>query len=212
MLTSASGGYVYDANGNPFLIMSGFKNTYDYVGANDGATMYTTPGSVPSSFVTTGQYSYTIGNGEFHYVGGSPDVLGYAMGSGDAAYHYDGTGYNSFVASGNTYSYMAGTNNGLGQSFFNEAIGFNLNYGVAGNGYYDTATLYDSSGSDVLVATAGYTYQYGYPNGVFYYDQVQGFNKVTAYSFQGGTDYAYLYTGLVTVGGNYNQVIAGGPR
>src|SRR5207248_1481416 len=79
VLSETGGGYVYDSSGNAFIIMVGFKSTYDYVGANDGATMYTTPGSIPSTLVTTGQYSYTVGNNEFHYVNGAPSVLGVAM-------------------------------------------------------------------------------------------------------------------------------------
>jgi hypothetical protein len=137
-------------------------------------------------------------------------VLGIAVGSGDAAYHYDAPGFNAFVASGNAYSYMTGTDNG--QQYYNLARGFNLNYGIQNRGTGDTATLYDSSGSDVLAATALTTYQYGSPNGVFYYDQVMGFSKVSAYSFQGGNDFAYLYTSTVTVGGNYHVVFLGGPR
>jgi hypothetical protein len=211
VLTQAGGGYVYDSSGNAFMILSGIKNTFMTVGTNDGATMYTTPGSSPSLFVSAGSYSYTTGNGEFHYVTGAPNVLGIAMGSGDAAYHYDGVGANTFVASGNAYSYMTGTDNG--QQFYNLAVGFNLNYGIATRGTSDTAILYDSPGSDVLVSTPSTTYQYGFPNGVFYYDQVMGFSKISAYSFQGGLDNAYLMGGLVTVGGNYHVFFTGGgPR
>jgi len=64
----------------------------------------------------------------------------------------------SFVASGNTFSYMSGTDNG--QSFFNEAVGFQVTYAIATHGQ-SYAYLLDSPGNDVFVGYAPYSYMSG---------------------------------------------------
>ena len=206
--TGYGGGTVFNASGNAFINFVGINNTYEFLAAGDKATMYTTPSNTPSTLFMIGGYSYTVGNGEFHYVSGASDVYGIPNNPNDIVYHYDAPGYNAYVADGNVYSYMYGVDNG--QMYFNDAVGFNFQYAAATRGTGDTAVFYDSPGSDVFVAQAGYVYQYGYPYGPnsYYFDSAYGFAGVSAYSFMGGTDFAYVYGGIVTVGGNYHTVLA----
>jgi hypothetical protein len=98
----------------------------------------------------------------------------------------------SFVASGDAYSYMSGTDNS--QSFFNEAVGFSVVYAIATHGQ-SIAYLLDSPGNDVFAGYAAYSYMSGNdPNtGRSFLNVAEGFALVYAESFNGGTDYAYNY-------------------
>ena len=88
--------------------------------------------------------------------------------------------------SGTAYSIMSG------QSFFNEAVGFQTTIGLAQHPG-DTAIFYDSPGNDVFSGRTSSSYLYSNnPDGsLAYYDQAQAFSQVYAYSFSGGSDYAY---------------------
>jgi hypothetical protein len=109
----------------------------------------------------------------------------------DQAWHYDTAAMDSFVASGNTFSYMSGTDNG--QSFFNEAVGFQVTYAVATHGQ-SYAYLLDSPGNDVFVGYAPYSYMSGSDDTGALFNVAEGFALVYGESFVGGTDFAYNYS------------------
>jgi hypothetical protein len=144
-----------------------------------------------NTFVSAGHYAYMNSGNDFYYITGAASVRGIAVNAGDVAYHYNGSGPSQFLASGIAYSFMQGTDNG--KSFYNEADGFRFNYGIAKH-TGDTATIYDSPLDDVFAGYTSYSYLYRTdPDGTLAeYDYVQGFGSVTAESFVGGTDYAYV--------------------
>src|SRR5205085_9098943 len=82
-------------------------------------------------------------------------VYSYALGSADFAYHYDGAGPSAYVVSGTAYSLMTGTDGGA--SFFNEAVGFVFNEGIAQHPALATAYFYDSPANDVFTGYAVYS-------------------------------------------------------
>jgi hypothetical protein len=158
---------------------------------------FTPPGSF-STFVTAGNYSYVTANGEFHLVSGGQAIYGFATNASDQVYHYDaGAAQTTFVASGNSYSYMSGTENGT--PFFNVAMGFDTVYAYATPGNRDVAYFYDTPANDTFVGTATYSYMSGNPNGHPYFDEAQNFGIVFAESFVGGLDFAYNYDTAVNV-------------
>jgi hypothetical protein len=127
----------------------------------------------------------------FHFTNGAGYVYGYAAGPSDIAYHYDGSGPSVYVVSGISYSMMLGTDSG--RNFFNEAVGFRFNEGLALHGFQDTAYFYDSAYSDYLL-TGGYATFMSATNpdgSLAEYDGAQGFGTVYAFSFVGGFDIAH---------------------
>jgi hypothetical protein len=129
--------------------------------------------------------------------GGAGYVYGYAAGSIDYAYHYDGSRPSALVVSGTAYSFMTGTDKG--QSFFNEAVGFQTNYGIAQHPGQDTAIFYDSPRDDVFAEYTDHSFMYSTNTDGSYaeFDYAQGFAMDYAFSFVGGTDYAYVYNTMV---------------
>jgi hypothetical protein len=173
-----------------FLQYTGIANPSADMGPDDFGLLYDMPGQ--NTFVSAGMYSYETGNGYFAYISGTKYVYAYAVnGTGDVAYHYDGSGPSALVASGTAYTFMLGTDQG--HSFFNEAVGFKTTYAIAQHAGQDTAFFYDSPGNDVLVGATASTCMYADDaQGSFAeFDYAQGFAQVYAYSFVGGTDYAY---------------------
>jgi hypothetical protein len=191
---SASGGGANDSalvrNGSPSSIhLSGFSTIYAYVGRADTGQIYgTTQQGGENIFVSAGSYSYVTGMGQYYEVSGAPIDYGYAANPADQAWHYDTAAMDSFVASGNVFSYMSGTDNG--QSFFNEAVGFQATYGIATHSQ-SFAYLIDSPGDDVFVGNAAYSYMSGNDNAGSLFNVAEGFALVYGESFVGGTDYAY---------------------
>jgi hypothetical protein len=191
LVLSAGGGSLYlDDSGvaAPFLTFSRFNSAYGIMGNADSGGFVGTPG-VPNLFVGVGSYSYMTAPGTFHYITGAGAVYGYAVGLGDVAYQYDGSGPSLFVASGNAYSLMSGSDNG--QSFSNTAIGFVSTVGVARHAG-DIALFYDSPLSDYFLGAPGRSTLSALngAGGVAIADEAIGFDLVYAYSFVGGTDYA----------------------
>ena len=179
-------------NSTPFLTLTGFANVTATMGHADSAQMY--DGAGANTFTTSGLTSTMTGSGYSNTVSGARTVIGHAdNGTGDKAYHYDGSGPSTFISSGTAYSLMQGTDNGL--SFYNLAVGFTTNYGIARHKSQDIAIFYDSPGTDVFVGTTGYSYMYSDDaSGNFaMFNAAQGFGKVYAYSFVGGIDYYYNY-------------------
>ena len=184
----------YDAGNQAysFMLFSGFATESALLSHVDTGLMYDAAGQ--NTFVTAGSYCYMDGPGYFHYISGAKYVYGFAANSYDVAYHYDGSGASALVVSGTAYSFMLGTDHGT--SFFNEAVGFTTNYGIATHAGQDSAYFYDSAGNDVFVGNTMTSYLYiGNPDGKTYaeFDYAQGFALVEAYSFVGGDDVAYVY-------------------
>jgi hypothetical protein len=198
--------YKYNGGGNasPFVQLNGFATSYAYVGPADDAEVTGVTGSgVENFFVTGGGYSYVVGGGEFHFVSGARYVYGYAANAADQAWHYDSAGgLNAFVASGNAYSYMSGSDP-AGNSFFNVAVGFQVTYGISTH-RNAIAYLVDSPGNDVFFGGTSYSYLYSAnaDGRLAYFDLAEGFALVFAESFVGGTDFAYNY--------DHNHNILGG--
>jgi hypothetical protein len=185
--------YRVDASGNGslFLTLSGFTKEYAIMGHADSGLIVGTSG-VQNFFVSAGSYAYMTSGAGFYDISGANNVYGFANNSSDVAYHYDGSGASALVMSGIAYSFMLGTDHG--QNFFNEAVGFTSSYGIAQHAGQDTAYFYDSPGNDVFVGNTVTSHMYiGNPDGKTYaeFDYTQGFALVFAYSFVGGTDYAY---------------------
>jgi hypothetical protein len=179
-------------NGTLFMQLAGFTTEYASMGHADSGLILGTAG-VQNTFVSSGGTAYMISGSASYTIAGALYVYGYAVNPYDVAYHSDGSGPSALVMSGTAYSFMLGTDNG--QSFFNEAVGFHTNYGIAHHAGQDTAFFYDSPNSDVFSGTAGGSYMYSdNPDGTFAeFDEATGFAQVYAYSFVGGTDYAYNY-------------------
>jgi hypothetical protein len=180
--------YVDDPNvDGPFLQFNGFNNTYAYMGRADSAQLTGNSGG-GNILVTAGDYSYITGGGQFHLISGAPSVYGYAASSTDQVWHYDAAGgLDSFVASGSAYSYLSGTGSN-GNTFFNEAVGFAVAYGIATHGNA-IAYMIDSPYNDVFAGYASYSYLSG--PGVF--NVAEGFSLVYGQSFVGGYDFAYNF-------------------
>src|SRR5262249_7573195 len=142
--------YRNDAAGNGvlFLTLEGFLKQYTFAGHADTGLIIATSGP-QNFFVSAGGYAYMTADPAFYYVGGAKYVYGFAVNSYDVAYHYDGSEASALVMSGTAYSFMLGTDHG--QSFFNEAVGFKTNYGIATHPGQDSAYFYDSALDDVFV-------------------------------------------------------------
>src|SRR5438105_13892077 len=99
--------------------------------------------------------------------------------------------------SGTAYSFMLGTDHGA--AFFNEAVGFQTNYGIAQHAGQDSAYFYDSPLDDVFVGNTATSYLYSDDSSGRYveFDYTQGFALVEAFSFVGGHDVAYVYDATV---------------
>jgi hypothetical protein len=198
-LTSTSGDLQkLDASGaaHNFLQLNGFSKISATMGHADSGVFYDSPGD--DKFVTSGLTSSMTGPGYANSITGAGHTYGYSINGGhDTATHYDGSGPSTYIASGSAYTLMQGTDNG--QSFFNEAVGFTTNYGIARHRTQDKAIFYDSPGTDVFAGATYFSYMYSDDaNGNFaYFNAAQGFGKVYAYSFVGGIDYAYNYDNQV---------------
>jgi hypothetical protein len=182
-----------------FVALSGFPISYAYVGRNDGTVqLYGTAGEQYNGFVSAGNYSYIGGPGMYHEAQGATSVYGYSAGQAtDFAYQYSANPGSTFVVSGTAYSYMSTTDtvNGVTQSYFNEAIGFQQNTGVSKNPGKDFAYIIDSPGNDTFVGqtTESYMFSTG-PSGNFTeFDVAYGFALVFGESFVGGVDTATNY-------------------
>jgi hypothetical protein len=191
--------YQYDAQENVVLVdfmqLSGFDSVSANLGSADFGMLMGTPGEM-NSFVTAGSYSYVNSGTVFgiHYqINGAQTLYAYAAGPNDIAYQYDGSDPSTYTVSGRDYSLMTGTDHGM--AFFNETVGFSTYIGLASHPGQDTAIFYDSSANDVFSGASGKSYMYSNnPDGsLAYYDEVIGFAQVYAYSFVGGTDYAYNF-------------------
>jgi hypothetical protein len=184
-----------------FLTLNNFPISYAYVGRNDSTVnVYGTAGEPYNGFITAGNYSYMGGPGMFHLVQGAASVYGYSAGQPtDFAYHYAENPGSAFVVSGTAYSYMStmDTVNGVTQPYFNEAVGFRQNTGVspAKNSGQDFAYFYDSPGNDTFIGgtTVSYMYIAAPPSPYAEFDAAYGFAMVSAQSFVGGIDFAYIY-------------------
>jgi hypothetical protein len=181
------------------LQLTGFQTIYAYLRPADSGQLVGTNG-VPAIFVTAGSYSYvTAGNGTyfssiagiFNAVNTPASVYAYAANPADQVWHYDTAAMDSFVAAGNAYSYMSGTDNG--HAFFNEAVDFQVTYAIATH-VQSYPYLIDSPGNDVFVGYAPYSYLSGSDNAGSLFNVAEGFVLVYAESFVGGTDYAYNYS------------------
>jgi hypothetical protein len=184
-----------DAQGgiHDFLTLTGVQNAYALAGPADQGFIDSTPG-VKNVFVGAGSYAYmNTGNSaeDFYYIKGAKFVYGYASGPGDFAYQYDGSGPSYFTVSGTAYSIMIGTDSGV--IFQNYAIGFRFNVGIADHGWQDTATFYDSPGSDRFTGFTSYSSMTSADGSFQEYDAAAFFGQVNAYSFVGGSDTAYNY-------------------
>jgi len=172
-----------DAGGNPlpFLQIGGFTTIYATAGHADPSVIAATPG-VQNTFVSAGGYSYIDSGSAFYLMTGAKYVYSYAVGQGDMAIHYDGSGPSAYVVAGTAYSLMLGTDNG--QSFFNEAVGFTFNEGIAQHAGQDLAFFYAETGADQF---AGYS-QYSAlrrADGSAENDSALFFDQVYAYSAGG---------------------------
>jgi hypothetical protein len=194
------GGTVFksDSIGNVsvFLQLSGFQSSYTYAGRADSALLQGTVGvGIENVFVTAGTYAYEFqaGGSEFHLISGAAAVYGYAVNLTDQDWQYDTAGsLDAFVASGNAYNYMSGSDTS-GSTFFNIAVGFHVAYGISTHGNA-IAYLIDSPGNDVFVGDATVSYLSGSDNAGSVFNVAEGFIQINAESFVGGldtTDYAY---------------------
>jgi hypothetical protein len=191
------GGHLYRAGeATAFLRLSGFANAYGYLGHADGGALLASAGQA-NQFVTTPAYAYLTTPATMYFIGGAASVYGYAANATDVAYHYDGSSPSTFIVSGTAFSAMMGKDNGV--SFYNEAVGFTHNVGIARHAGQDTAYFYDSPGNDVFWGSTSGSYLYrDNPDGTFAeFDFAAGFAQVYAVSSAGGTDYAYVYDATV---------------
>jgi hypothetical protein len=197
-------------HGSLFLTLSGFTKEYALMGHADSGLILGT-GGLQNFFVSAGGYAYMTSGDGFYDISGSQYVYGFANNASDVAYHYDGSAASALVMSGIAYSFMLGTDKG--QSFFNEAVGFTTSYGIAQHPRQDTAYFYDSPGNDVFVgsppAAPSASYMYiGNATGTYAeFDYAQGFAAVYAYSFVGGTDYAYVYDPVVNTVVGFHRLV-----
>ena len=192
-----------------FMFLNQFRSTYTYLanGNKDSAQLTdSTTGS--DRFVSAGTYAYMTDDPNnptyFQLVSGASNVYGYSAHPGhDSTTHYDSAGsVDAFVSSGNLYSYLSG-NDANNHAFFNEAVGFTVNYAVATHGNA-LAYLIDSPHNDVFVGRTSYSYLYNdnADGSLALFNLAQGFQKVYAQSFVGGTDFAYNF--------DANQNVLGG--
>ena len=173
-------------NGINFLELSGFHTVFAAAGHSDPGLINGTPGMV-NIFVSAGSYSYMNSGGAFYYITGAKYVYSFAAAPADIAYHYDGSGPSTMVALGTKYSYMFGTDGG--QSFFNEAVGFTFNEGLARHSGQDLAYFYDSPGNDVFM---GFTF----------FSQMSSMTAAGAFAeYVSASDFAHVYA-FSLVGGN----------
>ena len=192
------GVYTYLSAPGQFHWITGARSIYGYsTGPQDVAYLY--DGSDPSTYTAAGtdyamMSGYDQGHPFLNEAFGFELTQGIATHTGDTAYLYSGSGAGMYVASGMAYSLMWGTENGL--SFYNQATGFQFNNGIGKPG--EIACFYDSPLNDVLLAAPYLTQMYSVgPGGSYaYYDSAQAFTTMYAYSFVGGTDYAYLSGGF----------------
>ncbi len=175
----------------PFVSTNGFSTEFAILGRADVGLIVGTSG-VANTLITAGHQAYMYSGASFYYVSGARYVSGYSANAGDTVYHYDaaGAGPSYFLASGTSYSYMIGTENGLLVENF--AYGFTFNVGIAQHSTQDVATFYDSPGNDMLVGFTVFTLMSRKNADGTYaeYDAASGFAHVTAYSFVGGFDTA----------------------
>jgi hypothetical protein len=85
---------------------------------------------------------------------------------------------------------MSGTD--AGQSFFNVAVGFGVNYGIATHGR-SIAYLIDSPGNDTFFGSTALSYLSGTTAGQSLFNEAEGFALVNGESFVGGMDFAYNF-------------------
>jgi hypothetical protein len=201
-LSSESGSMLERPDMSYQILMNGFQSIYAYMGGADSAELHGTVSQGGANiFVSAGSYSYMTGLGQFFLVSGAPNVYAFEANSADQAWHYDTAAMDSFVASGNAYSYMSGTDNG--QSFFNEAVGFQVTYAISTHGQ-SYAYLLDSPGNDVFVGYAPYSYMSGSDSTGSLFNVAEGFLIVYGESFNGGTDFAYNFDPQHNIlGGNW---------
>ena len=198
-----------DKQGNitDFMSLVNFDTIFAVAGPADQGFINATPG-VKNVFVGAGGYAYmNTGNNaeDFYYLQGAKFVYGYVSGPGDFAYQYDGSGPSSYVVSGIAYSLEVGTDQGRG--FFNEAVGFVFNEGIAQHAFQDIAYFYDSPANDTFVGYSQYSSMIS-TFGTFAENDIAAyFTRVYAYSFVGSTDYAYLYDAGVNHESGFVRVV-----
>jgi hypothetical protein len=176
-----------------FLTLTGSTNIYASLGSADFGMLQATPGMI-NVFTARAFFREMIASaGGSYQINGGGTVYGYAADGADEANLYTGDGAATYIASGISYSSMAGT--AFGQTFFNEAVGFTMNAGFAENSPVDTAIYYDSIYNDTFVGFSSYSYMQSNAAGgaLTELDSAQGFTQTYAYSFVGGTDYSYNY-------------------
>ena len=180
-----------DAAGNAtdFLSLSGFQTVFAVAGNTDEGFIAGTPG-ISNVFVGAGGYAYMNSGADFYYLKGAKYVYSYALSANDYAYQYDGSDASAYVVSGTAYSLMLGTDGG--HSFFNEAVGFKFNEGIAQHPG-DTAYFYDSPGNDFFTGYSRYSSLASADGSFVETDVAAYFSQVYAYSFVGGNDAAVVY-------------------
>src|SRR5207237_4989714 len=188
-----------DASGNAtdFVTLTGFESVFANASAADQGFIDATAG-VKNVFVGAGGYAY-MNTGDhaerFYYLKGAQYVYSYALSALDYAYQYDGSGPSAFTVSGTAYSLMLGTDGG--KQFFNEAVGFVFNEGIAQHPAQDVAYFYDSAGDDALTGFSQYT-SLTSADGSFQENNIAAyFSQVYAFSFVGGNDTATIYDAAV---------------
>jgi hypothetical protein len=193
-----------------FMFLNNFRNTYTYLthvtntlppaqAANTDSAQLTDSTTGSDRFVTAGTYAYMTDDPNnptyLQFVSGASNVYGYSANPGhDSTTHYDSAGsVDAFVSSGSAYSYLSGSD-ANNHAFFNEAVGFTMNYAVATHGNA-VAYLIDSPRNDVFAGQTSYSYLYNdnMDGSLALFNEAQGFQKVYAQSFNGGTDFAYNY-------------------
>ena len=198
-----------DSQGDPtdFMTLVGFNTIFAVAGTADEGFINATPG-VKNVFVGAGGYAYmNTGNSaeDFYYLMGAKYVYGYTQSASDYAYEYDGSGPSTYVVSGVAYSLEVGSDQG--RSFFNEAVGYTFNEGIAQHASQDVAYFYDSPGSDTFVGYSQYSSMTA-TNGSFAENDIAAyFAQIYAYSFVGGTDYAYLYDAGVNHASGFARIV-----
>ena len=186
----------FDAAGKlyTFLQATGFNTVQAFVGRADSGLLIGTLGTANDFFISGNRFAnaYSSFPAASYQIFGAPTVVAYPGSSGDLIQLYDGSGPSTYIVSGDAYSTMSGTDQGL--PFFNQGVGFTHNSAIATHGG-DAAIFYDSPSSDVFVGNSSGAYMYSdNPDGsLAYWDSEDGFSPVYAFSFNGGTDYAYNY-------------------
>jgi hypothetical protein len=178
---------------NPFVVSGNSL----YVYGTSGNDSFDFTAGTSSNTVTLNGTSFTVNPAQIH------NIYFYGQGGTDKAMLTDRVGQANAVFNPHSAS-MSGSNYYVSVN--------NTTYNYAFGRIGDTASFYDSPGSDIFVA--GQNSGAMYDSGITYLNSATGFTYNNGYSFQGGTDTARFYDSagndIYITGKNYARMFDGG--